>query len=417
MNTLIGLGELVIFLYLTNRTLKNTDNIVDNVIYCYLCQIFNYKFFDSIPWWSVGINLYPTDFLVVLMILILLMKKIQLRKNGFTYSWIVFFLFVVVSLVRGIMSHGLSSDFFADLRKYLYFTVGILYFAYVPFKRPLACFERKIDRLFVFISGYIWLGVLLYLAGSSLGTYGNLDRPLLSDYAIIMAAYTTYKWYKALIVECKITILPILFTVSLVINRFNTTWVALVVAVCVIIVLERFDNQYQKMPRKLFYQIILLVVVVAIAYLPLQNTALFSSVAGNLDKFDLEGNNTFSSRVELWVSAISTITKSVLLIGKPMGSGMYVLYRGFLWQASIHNGYLELIFRTGIFGLCSIVFIPIQMIRKALNQRNILIVALASIMIVYWVAYNITFEQGMLIGLCVNCLLTRREEYEMVDIS
>lgn len=417
MNTLIGLGELVIFLYLTNRTLKNTDNIIDNVIYCYLCQIFNYRFFDSIPWWSVGINLYPTDFLVVLMILILLMKKIQLRKNGFTYSWIVFFLLVVVSLVRGIMSHGLSSDFFGDLRKYLYFTVGILYFAYIPFKIPLACFERKIDRLFVFISGYVWLGVLLYLAGSSLGTYGNLDRPLLSDYAIIMAAYTTYKWYKALVVECKITFLPILFTVSLVINRFNTTWVALVVAVCVIIVLERFDNQYKKMPRKLLYQLILLVVVVVIAYLSLQNTALFTSVAGNLDKFDLEGNNTFSSRIELWVSAISTITGTILLLGQPMGSGMHVLFRGTLWRFSIHNGYLELFFRTGLFGLCSIVFILIQLIRKALNQRNILIVALASIMIVYWVAYNITFEQGMLIGLCVSCLLTRREEYEMVDIS
>lgn len=417
MNTLIGLGELVIFLYLTNRTLKNTDNIIDNVIYCYLCQIFNYRFFDNIPWWSVGINLYPPDFLVVLMLFVLCLKRIQLRKNWFTYLWIIFFFLVLTSMLRGVITFGFTSDFFADFRKYLYFAIGILYFAYIPFKRFLLSFEKKIDGLFIFVSLYVWAGVLLYMAGSSLGTYGNLDRPLLSDYAIIMAAYTTYKWYKALIEECRITFLPIFFTITLIINRFNTTWVALVVAIMVIILLRRIDSRYKKMPKTMMYQMFILIVIVVVAYKLMQNTALFTSVAGNLDKFNLNENNTFSSRVELWLSAIASITGTTLLLGQAMGSGMHVRYRGGLWQATIHNGYLELIFRTGIFGLLSIMLIMIGLIRKALYQRNILIVAIFSIMIVYWSAYNITFEQGMLIGLCANCLLTRRAEYEMDDIS
>lgn len=79
----LGLCELCIFLYLTNKTLKDSDNIVYNILFCYLCQILNYKLIGGLAWISIGVSLYPSDCTILLMIFIWVVKGMRIKKRAY----------------------------------------------------------------------------------------------------------------------------------------------------------------------------------------------------------------------------------------------------------------------------------------------------------------------------------------------
>lgn len=83
MGLALSLSELCIFLYLTNKTLKDSDNIVYNILFCYLCQILNYKLIGGLAWISIGVSLYPSDCTILLMVLIWVAKGMRIKKRAY----------------------------------------------------------------------------------------------------------------------------------------------------------------------------------------------------------------------------------------------------------------------------------------------------------------------------------------------
>lgn len=415
MNTLIGLGELVIFLYMANRTLRDSDNIIYNILFCYLCQILNYKLVGSVAWISFGVNLYPSDCTILLMIFVWIVKSMKIKKRLYMGLVGVFLIMAGQAAIRGLMTFGMSSEFWGDLRKFLYFGMSILYFYNVPIKRPLRAFERNVYRVFNFLTIYALIILAFYFAGMPLGERAN-ERPLLADFAIIYAAFAAYNWYKDLILSDKpeISMKTILYTITLILNRFNTTWVALLVSLGVLIISRVRDKNSTTLSKKFYFQVAIIAILVGI--FTSSNNVIMDRLMESTAKFDTNENNTFSSRIELWQSMMSFVQGRFALIGYPFGSGFHAYYRGSYWQASPHNGYIESLLRTGYIGVVALVISIITIMKQAFVKRNILPIMLCAICMTFWGAYSLTFEQGVLIGLCAHYVFRREEQYELDNI-
>ena len=415
MGLALRLGELCIFLYLTNKTLKDSDNVIYNILFCYLCQILNYKLVGGLAWISLGINLYPSDCTVLLMILIWIAKKMKIKKRWYMAFIAVFFLMAGQATIRGLMMFGFSSAFWGDLRKFLYFGMSILYFYNVPIRKPLKVFEKNIYRVFNFLTIYALIILVFYFIGMPLGDRAN-DRPLLADYAIIYAAFTAYNWYKDLLLSDKpeISMRTIIYTATLILNRFNTTWVALLVSISMLVICRVRDRNNMGLSKKFYLQIA--IIAIFVTAFTSSNNVVMDRLMESSAKFDTSENNTFSSRIELWQSMLGFVKGQYVLIGYPFGSGFHAYYRGGYWQATPHNGYLECLLRTGFIGVISLVISMISIIKQAFVKRNILPIMLCVICMTFWGAYSLTFEQGVLIGLCAQYIFRMEDEYELDDI-
>ena len=415
MNTLIGLGELVIFLYMANRTLRDSDNIIYNILFCYLCQILNYKLVGSVAWISFGVNLYPSDCTILLMIFVWIVKGMKIKKRLYMGLVGVFLIMAGQAAIRGLMTFGMSSELWGDLRKFLYFGMSILYFYNVPIKRPLKAFERNVYRVFNFLTIYALIIVAFYFAGMPLGERAN-ERPLLADFAIIYAAFAAYNWYKDLILSAKpeISMKTILYTITLILNRFNTTWVALLVSLGVLIISRVRDKNSTTLSKKFYFQVAIIAILVGI--FTSSSNVIMDRLMESTAKFDMNEDNTFSGRIELWQSMMNFVKGHYALIGYPFGSGFHAYYRGGYWQASPHNGYIESLLRTGYIGVVALVISIITIMKQAFVKRNILPIMLCAICMTFWGAYSLTFEQGVLIGLCAHYVFRREVQYELDNI-
>lgn len=415
MGLALGLSELCVFLYLTNKTLKDSDNIVYNILFCYLCQILNYKLVGGLAWISIGVSLYPSDCTILLMLLIWIAKGMKIKKKSYMALVGIFLIMAGQAAIRGLMIFGMSSEFWGDLRKFLYFGMSILYFYNVPMKRPLRDFEKDVYRVFNFLTIYALIILAFYFAGMPLGERAS-SRPILADYAIIYAAFTSYNWYKDLILSDKpeISMKTILYTITLILNRFNTTWVALLVSVGVLVIIRIKDKNSTVLSKKFYLQIVIIAVLVGI--FTSSNNVIMDRLMESTAKFDTSENNTFSSRIELWQSMMNFVQGRFALIGYPFGSGFHAYYRGGYWQATPHNGYLESLLRTGYIGVVALVISMITIMKKAFVKRSILPIVLCAICMTFWGAYSLTFEQGVIIGLCAQYVSRRENEYELDNV-
>lgn len=412
----LSLFELCVFLYLTNRTLKDSDNIIYNILFCYLCQILNYKLVGSLAWISLGVNLYPSDCTILLMIFIWIEKGMRVQRKLYMVFIATFILMAGQAAVRGMMTFGMSSEFWGDFRKFLYFGMSILYFSNVPIKRPLKYFEKDVYKVFDFLTVYALFILTFYFIGMPLGERAS-ERPILADFAIIYAAFTAYNWYKDLVLSDKpeISKKTIIYTVTLILNRFNTTWIALLASIGVLIVSRGKDKNNTVLSKKFFSQIIIITILVGL--FANSSNVIIDRLMESAEKFDASENNTFSSRIEVWQSLMSSVQGHYALIGYPFGSGFHAYYRGGYWQASPHNGYLESLLRTGYIGVVALIIMMIAIIKKALERRNILPIMLSVVCMTFWMAYSLTFEQGVIIGLCVQYVFRRDSVYELDNIS
>ncbi len=411
MNFFIGTFEFLIFLYLANRTLKNTDNLIDNLIYLYLCQIFNYKLWGSIAWLNIGVSLYSVDCTVLLMILILVVKFKIYRKWYIGLS-LLFAVMAIQSCVRGLMTFGMTSEFWGDVRKYIHFIIPVLYFSCVPIKTNLMILKAKLDKCFVVVTIYVVVVLAFFFIGMPLGERAS-NRPLLADFAIIYGAYIGLCWYCDLMLSDKprMSWKTIIYTLILILNRFNTTWVALFVSLMVLLLIY-IIGPYRKKLTKTFTVQIAIVICFAVLFFTSDNVVT-KEVFRMAEKFDVSENNTYSGRMELWALLMDLVKGKEAVIGYPFGSGFRAYYRGSYWQYSPHNGYLETLLRTGYIGVVSLVALMLAIIAKAWQDRKILPIMMCVNSMVFWYAYSLTIEQGIIIGVCAQLVFFRRKQNDL----
>ncbi len=396
----LGLLEFALFLWLALRTRKDSDNIVDVILYIYLCQMFNHAMVGDLEWLNIfGISLYPSDCTVLLLIALLARNgKIAIPKKNVLVLLLIFVIMAVQSAARGVVKFGFTSEWFGDFRRYLYFDISVLYFWCVPLKQPLHSFEKKFERMFRCVTVYALVVMAFYFADSPLALYRDYDRPIYADWAIIYAAYIAYCFYRDLILSPQKTLSPwtLVYTATLIMNRYNTTWVALLAAVAVLLVLRGVTAK-EKLPVTFYLQCAVLAAV-ALVLLGSSN-AVMDNILSTAEKFDANEDNTFSDRIRVWRSLLTTVKGLPAVIGHPFGNGFY---GNIDWQASPHNGYLEVLLRCGGIGALALVLMMGCTLWRAFRSRNSLAIMVCGVCMVYWVAYSLSLEQGLLIGLCMR---------------
>ena len=406
MTFFLGTVELAVFLFMAYNALYNPSKIVDVAIYNFGCEIFNAKFFGSVPWINMGISLYSNDFFVLLLILIMLLRiKTEIWRNAANICLLIFTIMSLSSCIRGLMQIGATPFFFGDLRKFLYFAVAIWFFSDTSIEYNWQKIEKKLDHFFFILSLYLVVLLCLHFAGIRIGYYTD-DRPLVSDYAIIYAAYIGFRWYRELLVQQggKIKLSTLLMSLILVLNRYNTTWIALLGFNLVLFVFMAFCNRKVFSNFKFWLEVITIIGCVAIIMTVFRDGVILGELSSNVDKFDLSGDNSFTSRIEVWTAIVATFVGINAIIGFPFGNGYNVMYRGAIWQFMPHNGYIELAGRTGYIGLIAIIILIGWIIVKALRRKKVLPVCIVMLMLIYWIAYSVTLEQGILIGVCLMYL-------------
>lgn len=403
MTTLFGLVELCVFLYFAKKVLYDRDYMLESVMYCFVCEIFNYKLFGSLAWLNIGISLYPSDFLIMLMAIILLIGHYMIPKRGYAMAMLLFIVLAVQSALRGMLSNGLNSEFFADLRKYLYFSVAAIYMFCVPIRKTREFYERILDRTFNLLTIYAIVIMTFYFLGMPLGERGA-TRPLLAVYAIIYAAYTAYKWYKDLFLSHrgKISASTVIYTIVLILNRFNTTWVALGVALGIMFLFGFWDSCGEYLSWKFWVQLVAIAGATMLFVIVFSKSAIMRDMSIFFQKFDTTKENTFTGRMKVWDACLATVKGLPAVIGFPFGSGFYVRYGNSLWQTIPHNGYIETLMRTGYIGIIVLVLAVCCIIIRAFIKRKILPIMLCAVCLVFWYSYELTLEQGLLIGGCAQ---------------
>lgn len=412
-NTAVAYLELFFFLLLLARVFYHSVGMLDCVIYAYVCQIFNYKFLGGIPWFAVsGVKIFPGDFLLVTMLLLMMARGFGFRSQLHTLLFSVFLIMALQAAVRGFLLCGFSSEFLGDLRKFLYFGVAVLYFSVMPLPTMDEKFWKKMDTVFWCITVYMWIVLVFYFAGFPLGDRASV-RPLLADYAIVYTVFVAVRWYRDLILSQtpKLSMTTLLFTATLILNRFNTTWAALAVAVLILLIARAWDKNHRPLTLPFYMQIALMAVV---AFVVMRYGGFVSEqLVETTEKFNANRENTFSSRIELWQALMGTVHGHHAWIGYPFGNGFHAIYRGSQWQATPHNGYIETLLRTGYPGLVALVTSMITVIGRAFRKRNILPIMICAACMTFWVGYSLTLEQGVLIGICVQAVF-RRNPYDQL---
>ena len=410
MSSALAWLEIVIFVAFAVRALYDSEEMIECIIFTYLCQIINYKLVGGLPWLAVGgINLFPGDFVAVLMIVILVVRSVRLELKFFTIAITVFLLMLTQAAFRGILVFGISGEFLSDFRKYLYFLTAIIYFWKMPVKKMNDAFWKRLNIIFWAITVYMWIILIFYFAGHPLGERVN-QRPLLSDYAIVYTAYLAIRWYQDLVLsqKGKIGWTTLIFTITLIFNRFNTTWAALGVAIIVLIIGRLWDEKHRKVSYA-FYVQIAFVILGTILFMR-QGGEMTEALVETSEKFDINQNNTFSSRIELWKALMLFVKGHYAVVGYPFGSGFHASYRGTKWLVSPHNGYLETLMRSGYIGVTAMIAALISIIVRAARRKMILPIMLCAVCMTYWVGYSLTLEQGMLVGLCARAVFELPKE-------
>jgi len=413
----LGLLEFGIFLYLFYKASQKSENIINILIFNYVANVFNTKYFGSIPWLNVGVSLYPSDFVVITLLFFFIARRIPIRKNIPTLSIMIFLMLSLFSAIRGIMAFGLSSEFFSDLRTYLYFGITVLYFISLRTVFDWKKIERKLDTTFTVIALHTAILLVFHYAGIRVGFYAD-DRPLVADLAIPFVMYIAFRWYRDILLSKRgcLSIVTFAMTIILILNRYNTTWMALIGAIVALVLFRRIDNNDKK-SYKFGLQIIAVVLIGVIVFPTVSGTSIFQELSSNFDKFDTTKETSFTTRIELWTAIMATYVGVYALIGYPFGNGYRVIWNGTAWKYTPHNGYIEMAGRMGWIGVGAIVLLLIWTFCIAFKRHKVLPIMMVMIMIIYWVAYSITLEQGVVLGMCIGYLLNGGTGNEYSDMG
>lgn len=158
-----------------------------------------------------------------------------------------------------------------------------------------------------------------------------------------------------------------------------------------------------------------IVVLVGVAATSMKDVS--SSIQSQAERAVGEGGTFQGGRVNSWVALLKDWATSgspaTYLIGKPFGSG-YERYASDNAQKTIsyqpHNYYVQLLFRGGLIGLCAFLWVlwnAAKMLRRRVAEGDPnapLVLTLLGMLVVFYIPYGITFEQGILLALLVGVI-------------
>ena len=320
---------------------------------------------------------------------------------------------LLLSLLRGAMAFG-PQHAIAELRLFLAFVAGALYFATFP---PSNRLNDRIGRIWLALSIPMMILVCLRwlatFAGINLGVppaeFGAdaaikvLNGPytfFLADAVILTVPFWQLRDRRSR----RLTWLGALLLLFVVLLNRRTVWLTMIVGLAVIMVRRR------RLSRRVVAMVAGAVLLTALAYVALggavgeeQPVARSAVSTGTLDW-----------RIQGWSELVHGLSNDPVqwVIGEPLGSDFTREVEGSEVQAEPHNFYVTFLLRTGVIGLLALIALSSGLLRvlwrlpPPSGQDGLLspgvFPALLAMQIVWFLAWIPGMEQGIITGLAVG---------------
>lgn len=318
-------------------------------------------FLTKQPYLQIGLQIYPNDVISIVALLATVVgfayRPLPVYNSAFLL-WLAFGVTIIASFIVGLNTYGRNAG--AEVRPFFYLWVAGLYCTAADFNEADL---RRIGRWCVWtayaligIAAYYWIAVETGFVDRK-GLFDADDetyvfRPVGAHAALVLALVglvQTMAWLRGSGTRFS-GMHAALFLAFVVLIQHRSVWVATVVGLLAIFVLER-----RHLPRRFalllaFTLSLTLGLAVAGASGALDDLArrLVESIRSMDDNV-----GTFSGRVDGWVRLLENwwqASTATQLFGFPFGHGYTRQYRGVVVEWAPHNYYIDLLLRVGIVG-------------------------------------------------------------------
>lgn len=390
-------------------------------IICIFLGVLSEAFFLSSGSLYLGINVYVADLLPLALFSTGLLRwvfscheKWQLMAFRPAALWVCL---LFVSLLRGLVEHGAAAG--NDFRQFFYFISVATYLLSFPTTQisyiSLERYWIRASVLMALLAVFRWsadaLGVRI---GPDWSTFiaGNKLRVLPADQALFIATGMLLLVSKSLKSGTGSfqKLMLALMGGSILLLQHRSVWVATLIGLMVV-----FVRSEEKDKKRLWIGLGWLSVAVLAAGIALS--------LGNLDKVsgDLqrslqeigEKRSTIAGRIDGWGVLVEGWLHSGVVdlsIGQPMGAGYerYLEVLGRSVKESPHNYYVQILLRSGFVGLFAFIAALAMIARRLarhstgeLTGQQTALLALVVMNAVYFIVYQVHFEQAMVFVLAM----------------
>lgn len=301
---------------------------------------------------------------------------------------------LLLAVARGFGSFDVQQTLNAS-RSLLYFLVPLA-FAEAAFGSRVTAVERTWKAMataLVVIAGAYWIT-------HGFGTYASTgDRALNAVQALIVGQAGVFALVGA---TSRRTIgFGIACLGAVLASQQRTAWAA--VGLSVLVVVSQPGIQLRASTRRGIRRALGAALIVLTVLLAVGPQSLQRSTQAARDQVSLE-SGTFGWRIEGWIALLDDFfdgTVEELVIGQPMGSGFDRRVAGEIVTVSPHNMYVATLLALGGTGLVALLAILVRALRSARRDHDVASLAIISGLFVFSVGYQLSPEQGLLVGLAL----------------
>lgn len=421
MQTVLMAGWLAFTLFLIYKLTTDKGKIFVILISYFFITVVNDIFFMSTIELAnaFGFSYQLSDMLALVMlgtVLIDLLKKPCLKRNLINLFLILISALLALSMMSGLSSYGISSEWMGDLRTNSVFLFSAFYFLRFDVYQDAKEYRKLLDSvmtIILVISCVLWgLDIIIGFHplpsqyNATLSDGGSTMR-FIQPYEVLgIALYALLLLDENLNTKGYLQFRTILFSAAVILFQHRSIWMAWG---CGFIVVLLITMRNAKITKKLFMQLILLIASCFIVLNMgsgqlIENISKSFEIIGKMMKGIAIENSTANTRTQVWNAVIEDLSGSALLIGRPYGYGYG---RSIRWKTSPHSGFIRFIARTGYIGavlaICLLTFVIVKLIRK--DNTRFLPYLICVIGFMY--GYDYTWLCGAVIGL--GCTLVYRD--------
>jgi hypothetical protein len=353
-----------------------------------------------------------TDVIATLVLCAAFARLLRMRRLSTYHRWLILFIvLLVLSLLRGIIAFGIQTSV-SSFRLMEFWIAAAVYFATVP---PSQRVYDRIAKLWIWMTVPLmaivlarWLAVF---AGIDVGVprerFGSSDaaiRVLDGPYTFFLAQgfILTLPFWRQGQRSRSIRIVSILLLLFVVLLDRRTAWVALLAGIVTLMLHDR------RLGRRAAWAVVTILGMVIGAY----STLLRASRSG--EPIAQAASNTASAawRIEGWVILLAQWAKSPAnwFIGEPFGASFLRLIEGSEDSSSPHNFYIEVLLRTGVFGLLALFALTVGLLmvtwRSSTEDAGVfgsgVLAALLMMQLIWIIAWAPGIEQGIVTGIAIS---------------
>jgi hypothetical protein len=352
-----------------------------------------------------------TDIIATFVLCAAFARLLRTRRLGTYQRWLaLFIILLILSVVRGVIAFGIQTSV-SDFRLMEFWIAAAVYFATVP---PGHLVYNRIAKLWVWMTVPLmaivfarWLDVF---AGIDLGVprerFGTdaAIRVIDGPYTFFLAQgfIITLPFWQQDRRSRSIRIVSILLLLFVVLLDRRTAWVALFAGIITMML------HNPRLGRRAAWAVVTILGVALAAY----STVLRAATSAEPIAQAASNTASLTWRITGWAILLSEWAESPAnwFIGEPFGASFSRLVEGSEVVAGPHNFYIEMLLRTGIFGLFALLALTVGLLvatwRTSADEAGAfgsgVLAALLVMQLVWFIAWVPGMEQGILTGIAIS---------------